>query len=139
MCCIALVRCVLVTHIESEQYNTWNKSTIGRKLLKMDVLTFEKCWAVNSEMIKQVTSSWSVFIQPNTQCFFNTYIYCIYRIYPTCFVLHSPPKHVERINKWINIVHSVDIIKQYLLIWECTGWVSSKLQIELSVVNKKAR
>ena len=29
----------------------------------MDVLTFETCWAVNSEIIKQVTSSWSIFIQ----------------------------------------------------------------------------
>ena len=28
-----------------------------------NVLTFEMCWAVNSEIIKQVTSSWSVFIQ----------------------------------------------------------------------------
>jgi hypothetical protein len=42
--------------------NTWNKSTISRKLLKMDVLTFETCWAVNSEIIKQVTSRWSLFI-----------------------------------------------------------------------------
>ena len=78
MCCIALVRCVLVLRrgsagvvlypyadwstasvcIEPEQYNPWNKSTISRKLLKMDVLTFETCWAVNSEIIKQVTSSW---------------------------------------------------------------------------------
>jgi len=29
----------------------------------MDVLTFETCWAVNSEIIKQVTSSWSIFIK----------------------------------------------------------------------------
>jgi len=29
----------------------------------MDVLTFEICWAVNGEIIKQVTSSWSIFIQ----------------------------------------------------------------------------
>ena len=29
----------------------------------MDVLTFETCWALNNEMIKQVTSSWSIFIQ----------------------------------------------------------------------------
>ena len=29
----------------------------------MDVLTFETYWAVNSEIIKQVTSSWSIFIQ----------------------------------------------------------------------------
>ena len=46
-----------------EQYNTWNKSTISRKLLKMDVLTFETCWAVNGEIIKRVTSRWSIFIQ----------------------------------------------------------------------------
>ena len=37
--------------------------SISRKLLKMDVLTFETCWAVNSEIIKQVTSSWYIFIQ----------------------------------------------------------------------------
>jgi fucose 4-O-acetylase-like acetyltransferase len=51
------------THIEPEQYNPWNKSTISRKLLKVNVLTFETYWAVNSEIIKQVTSSWSIFIQ----------------------------------------------------------------------------
>jgi hypothetical protein len=50
-------------HIEPEKYNTWNKSTISRKLLKMDVPTFETCWAVNGEIIKRVTSSWSIFIQ----------------------------------------------------------------------------
>ena len=57
---------VTPTYTEPEQYNTRNKSTISRKLLKMDVLTFETCWAVNSEILKQVTSSWSVFIQ--NQC-----------------------------------------------------------------------
>jgi len=31
----------------------------------MDVLTFETCWAVNSEIIKQVTSSRSIFFQLN--------------------------------------------------------------------------
>ena len=35
------------THIEPEQHNTWNRSTISRKLLKMDALTFETCWALN--------------------------------------------------------------------------------------------
>ena len=54
---------VTPTHIELEQYNPWDKSTIIRKLLKMKVITFETCWAVNSEIIKQVTSSWSSFIQ----------------------------------------------------------------------------
>ena len=41
---------VTPTHIEPGKYNTWNKSTISRKLLKMDVLTFETCWALNSEI-----------------------------------------------------------------------------------------
>ena len=59
---------VTPTHIEPEQYNTWNNSTISHKLLKMDVLTFETCWAVNSKIIKQVTSSWSIFIQLSRWC-----------------------------------------------------------------------
>ena len=29
----------------------------------MDVLTSETCWALNNEIIKQVASSWSLFIQ----------------------------------------------------------------------------
>ena len=68
------------TSILTEQYNTWNKSTIIRKLLKMDVLTCETCWAVNGEIMKQVTSNWSIFIQhilcwitfnpPRKLCFF---------------------------------------------------------------------
>ena len=29
----------------------------------MNVLTFETCWTVNSEIIKQMTSIWSIFIQ----------------------------------------------------------------------------
>jgi hypothetical protein len=76
---------VTPTHIEPEQFDTWNKSTIIRKLLKMDVLTFETCWAVNSEKIKQVISSWSIFIKKynvienttnlNVLCFVR---HCIY-------------------------------------------------------------
>ena len=31
----------------------------------MDVLTSETCWALNNEITKQVTSSWSLFIQYN--------------------------------------------------------------------------
>jgi hypothetical protein len=44
---------VIPTHIEPDQYNPWDKSTISRKLLKMDVLTFETCWAVNDEIINK--------------------------------------------------------------------------------------
>ena len=61
---------VTPTHIEPQQYNTWNKSTVSRKLLKMDVLTFETCWVVNGEIIKRVTSSWSIFIQLTRKYFF---------------------------------------------------------------------
>ena len=31
---------------------------MGRRLLRMDVLTFETCWSLNNEIIKLVTSSW---------------------------------------------------------------------------------
>jgi len=45
--------------------NTTHEITqqISRKLLRMDVLTSETCWALNNEIIKQVISSWSLFIQ----------------------------------------------------------------------------
>ena len=43
--------------------HTWNKCTISRMLLKMDILTFETRWEVNGEIIKRVTSGWSIFIQ----------------------------------------------------------------------------
>ena len=52
----------------TDQYNTLNKSTISHKLPKMDVLIFETCWAVNGEIIKRVTSSWSIFIQLSRWC-----------------------------------------------------------------------
>jgi hypothetical protein len=59
---------VTPTHIEPEQYKPWDKSTISRKLLKMGVLTFETCRAVNGEIIKRVTSSWSIFIPLSRWC-----------------------------------------------------------------------
>ena len=61
---------VTPTHIEPEQYNPWNNQQISRKLLRMDVLTSETCWALNNEIIKQVTSSWSLFIQLFTNSLF---------------------------------------------------------------------
>ena len=35
------------THLKSAQYSLHNNATSSRKLLKMDVLTSETCWAVN--------------------------------------------------------------------------------------------
>jgi len=36
----------------------------------MDVLTSETCWALSNEIIKQVTSSWSLLIQLTVTCHF---------------------------------------------------------------------
>jgi len=43
----------------SNQSNTTHEITqqISRKLLRMDELTFETCWALNNEIIKRLTSS----------------------------------------------------------------------------------
>ena len=54
---------VTPTHIVPEQYIPWYTQQISRNLLRMDVLTSETCWALNKEIKKQVTSSWSIFIQ----------------------------------------------------------------------------
>jgi len=55
----------MLIHPSSGACNTTHEITlqISRKLLRMDVLTSETCWALNNEIIKQVTSSWSLFIQ----------------------------------------------------------------------------
>ena len=66
---IALVRCLLVLRCGSAgQGNTTHEITqhISRTLLRIAVLTFETCWALNNEIIKQVTSNWSILIQLET-------------------------------------------------------------------------
>ena len=69
---IDLVRCVLVLRCGTAvvvwyPYAGWSTSAstqhISRKLLRMDVLTSETCRALSKEIIKQVTSSWSLFTQ----------------------------------------------------------------------------
>ena len=47
----------------------------------MDVLTSETCWALNNEIIKQVTSSWSLFIQ------LERLEVCAYHSPPVCLQL----------------------------------------------------
>jgi len=56
------------------QSNTTHEITehISRNLLRMDVLTSETCWALYKEIIKQVTSSWSLFTQL-VACIFHVY------------------------------------------------------------------
>jgi hypothetical protein len=89
--------CILIPHHPSQtttyhqhssyQSNTTHEITqqISRKLLRMDVLTFEICWALNNGIIKQVTSSWSIFIQQRTEfmcpignCSHCSQMYCVF-------------------------------------------------------------
>ena len=64
-CSTSAAACIRIPHHTLNQSNTTQEITqqISRKLLRMDVLTSETCWALNKEIIKQVTSSWSLFIQ----------------------------------------------------------------------------
>ena len=70
MCCYIVVWlwwCGILMH--KNQINTTHEITqqISRKLLRMDVLTSETCWALDNEIIKQVTLSSSLSL-------FNVYV-----------------------------------------------------------------
>jgi len=89
---IDLVRCVLELHCGMSvvvwyPYAGWSSAStciritliwfdvtheiiqhISRKFLRMDVLTSETCWTLYKEIIKQVTSSWSLFTQLSRWC-----------------------------------------------------------------------
>ena len=67
-----VLRCGLWLHQHtSNQSNKTHEITqkISRKLLRIDVLTSETCWALNNEIIKQVKSSWPLFIQLSKRLF----------------------------------------------------------------------
>ena len=70
---------------------------ISRKFLRMDVLTSETCWALNKEIIKQVTSSWSLFTQPNLMLIlFHFQSYHFLRRFPdlnSAFIFPLPGYH----------------------------------------------
>ena len=80
----------------------------------MDALTFETRWAVNSEIIKQVTSSWSIFIQVYTHVYMRTALTLTLQYIATgC----TPQKHYGRLH-----------IKQTDILWQAkwTQQLSSK-------------
>jgi len=62
--------CIRIPQYTSNQSNTTHEITqqISCKFVRMDVLTSETCWALNKEIIKQVTSSWSLFTQLSRWC-----------------------------------------------------------------------
>jgi len=81
----------------------------------MDVLTSETCWALNNEIMKQVTSSWSLFIQqsiyysassrsmfrvPTTPIIRSTQN-CNYSLrYLSYFCAQLPPSNVAKLRAW---------------------------------------
>ena len=69
------------------QNNTTHEITqqISRKLLRVDVLTSEIRWALNNEIKKQVTSSWSLFIQAYVvYVSFGTYPFFVQNLLSCC-------------------------------------------------------
>ena len=62
------VTCFIISLFNAQHVSDANTSIheitqqISHKLLRMDVLISETCWAWNNEIIKQVTSSWYFFI-----------------------------------------------------------------------------
>jgi len=63
--------CIITTLFSAQHVSDVNTSILRscRKLLRMDVLTSETCWALNKVVIIQVASSWSLFTQ--LQCLFK--------------------------------------------------------------------
>ena len=85
----------------SNQSNTTHEITqqISRKFLRMDVLASETCWALNNEIIKQVTSSWSFFIQRENKFLESVYSVSLSR----CSSLHKRPRDVRRVQAFYAI------------------------------------
>ena len=95
--CASSSACTRIPHHPSHT-TTWHQHTsnqsnrtheitqqISRKLLRMDVLTSETCWTLNNEIIKQVTSSWSLFIQSSVHSVWDI-ILCVVSIpVPNCW------------------------------------------------------
>jgi len=54
---------VTPTHIEPDQYNSWNNSTNKSQAPEDVRINIRNMLTLNNEIIKQVTSSWSLFIQ----------------------------------------------------------------------------
>ena len=97
----------------------------------MDVLTFETCWAVNSEIIKQVTSSWSIFIQLYTHTHTHIYIYIYILPLPNTLLrvfLLVTDKPVARINSTL-INRKINSVKSKIFITLTTGGIYTFRQI----------
>jgi len=60
--------------------------------MRMDVLTSETCWALNKEIIKQVTSSWSLFTQ--IYIYIYIYIYWVFSRLVWCGEANCWPKNL---------------------------------------------
>jgi len=59
---------VTQTHIEPEQYNPWNNSAHKSQAPEDGCINIRNMFSLNKEIIKQVTSSWSLFTQISRWC-----------------------------------------------------------------------
>jgi len=87
----------------------------------MDVLTSETCWALSKEIIKQVTSSWSLFTQRSYEvcCLYGHFFYPFFS-YSFDSLFYHCIQDVPRGK--VNILggHSIGHSKQkYIFIWTC--------------------
>ena len=66
------------THIEPEQYNPWNNWTNKSQVPEDGCINIRNMLSVNNEIIKQVTSSFSLFIQLSRWCTSNKHNVLVY-------------------------------------------------------------
>jgi hypothetical protein len=102
---------------------------ISRKLLRMDVLTFETYWALNNEIIKQVTSSCSVFIQISTHEITQQISRKLLRMdvltYETCWALNN--EIIKQVTSgWSIFIQQSVLFKIRLNFWSTVATTCTK-------------
>ena len=82
---------VVSVHIEPEQYNPWKNSTNKSQAPENGCIISEICWTLNNEigLMKQVTSSWSLFIQPCFNDFHNFFIHSLKTVFIVCLTIRA--------------------------------------------------
>jgi len=88
-----LVRYITPTRLKSAQYSLHNNAPSTRKLLKMDVLTSETCWAVNWH--NKVSVIKLVYLYSNYSIiYFCKTLYMFQTVFPS--IIRSSKLHTQR-------------------------------------------
>jgi len=88
---------VTTTHIEPEQYNPWNNSTNKSQAPEDGCSNIRTCWALSNEIIKQVTSRWSLFIQ----MLFHMTLTMVHHTHTYCCTDYSPTSNASKLTQSI--------------------------------------